>query len=67
MNEMKIIGVVGAGQMGAGIAQLAAANGFDVFLLDADPEALTKATKSITYSLQRLVSKGQFTQVFFFF
>ncbi|CAO2833385.1 unnamed protein product [Amaranthus hypochondriacus] len=62
MNEMKIIGVVGAGQMGAGIAQLAAANGFDVFLLDADPEALTKATKSITYSLQRLVSKGQFTQ-----
>ncbi|XP_057539449.1 uncharacterized protein LOC130817639 [Amaranthus tricolor] len=62
MNEMKIIGVVGAGQMGAGIAQLAAANGFDVFLLDADPDALTKATKSITYSLQRLVSKGQFTQ-----
>ncbi|KAL6196542.1 hypothetical protein ACLB2K_032156 [Fragaria x ananassa] len=62
MSEMKTIAVVGGGQMGSGIAQLAAMHGCDAWLLDTDPSALTRASKSISSSIQRLVSKGQLTQ-----
>ncbi|XP_021843661.2 uncharacterized protein [Spinacia oleracea] len=62
MDEITTIGVVGAGQMGAGIAQLAAVNGLNVWLLDSDPNSLTRATKTIANSLQRLASKGQLSQ-----
>lgn len=69
MAEIKTIAVVGGGQMGSGIAQLAAVHGFDAWLLDTDSDALSRATKSISNSIQRLVSKGQLSQVkdFFFF
>lgn len=60
---MKTIGVVGAGQMGSGIAQLGIVHGFHVWLLDSDSNALTRATKSISISLQRFLSKGQLSQV----
>ncbi|KMT13149.1 hypothetical protein BVRB_4g086880 [Beta vulgaris subsp. vulgaris] len=59
---MKTIGVVGAGQMGSGIAQLGIVHGFHVWLLDSDSNALTRATKSISISLQRFLSKGQLSQ-----
>ncbi|KAL6283588.1 hypothetical protein ACE6H2_014517 [Prunus campanulata] len=62
MKRFKTIGVVGSGQMGSGIAQLAATHGFDVWVLDTDQDALSKATKSISSSVQRLVSKGQLSQ-----
>ncbi|PQP94862.1 uncharacterized protein Pyn_37260 [Prunus yedoensis var. nudiflora] len=62
MKRFKTIGVVGSGQMGSGIAQLAATHGFDVWVLDTDQDALSKATKSISSSIQRLVSKGQLSQ-----
>ena len=65
MDEITTIGVVGAGQMGAGIAQLAAVNGLNVWLLDSDPNSLTRATKTIANSLQRLASKGQLSQVLY--
>lgn len=54
--------MVGGGQMGSGIAQLAAVHGVDVWLHDTDAEALTRATKSISTSIQRFVSKGQLSQ-----
>ncbi|PWA36748.1 3-hydroxyacyl-CoA dehydrogenase family protein [Artemisia annua] len=57
---MKVIGVIGAGQMGAGIAQLAAVSGADVWILDKDVGALKNAKMSIYDSVQRFVSKGQF-------
>lgn len=63
ISEMKTIAVVGGGQMGSGIAQLTAMHGCDAWLLDTDPSALTRASKSISSSIQRLVSKGQLTQV----
>lgn len=63
MKSFKTIGVVGSGQMGSGIAQLAATHGFDVWVLDTDQDALSRATKSISSSIQRLVSKGQLSQV----
>ncbi|KAK3034981.1 hypothetical protein RJ639_033359 [Escallonia herrerae] len=62
MAAAKEIGVVGSGQMGSGIAQLAAVNGLDVWLHDTDPGALTRAKKSISESVQRSVSKGQLPQ-----
>ena len=60
---MKVVGVVGSGQMGSGIAQLAAVHGFQVWLLDTDPTALSAASDSISNSIDRLVSKAQLTQV----
>lgn len=65
MTEIKVVGVVGSGQMGSGIAQLAAVHGLDVWLLDTDPAALSRATKSITSNIHRLISKGQLSQVIF--
>ncbi|XVF18807.1 hypothetical protein REPUB_Repub11eG0055000 [Reevesia pubescens] len=48
--------------MGSGLAQLGALHGLHVWLLDTNPVALSKTTKSISYSLQRFVSKGQLSQ-----
>ncbi|XP_019193669.1 PREDICTED: uncharacterized protein LOC109187794 [Ipomoea nil] len=58
MATVRSIGVVGAGQMGSGIAQLAAVNGVDVCLYDTEAEALNRAQKSISSNIQRLVSKA---------
>ncbi|MBI3808995.1 MAG: 3-hydroxybutyryl-CoA dehydrogenase [Nitrospirae bacterium] len=55
---MTRIGVIGAGQMGRGIAQVAAASGWDVLLLDAKEEALRSAMKKIRQGLERAVEKG---------
>ncbi|XP_042520415.1 3-hydroxybutyryl-CoA dehydrogenase [Macadamia integrifolia] len=62
MAETKAIGVVGGGQMGSGIAQTAAVGGIDVWLHDSDAQALNRARKSISSSLQRLISKGLLSQ-----
>ncbi|PON88944.1 3-hydroxyacyl-CoA dehydrogenase [Trema orientale] len=62
MGNIKKMGVVGSGQMGSGIAQLAAVHGLDVWLLDTDPDALSRATKSISNSIHRLISKGHLTK-----
>ncbi|CAA0815988.1 3-hydroxyacyl-CoA dehydrogenase family protein [Striga hermonthica] len=59
MMEIKIVGVVGCGQMGSGIAQLAAVNGLEIWLHDSDSAALSKAHKSISSRIQSMISKGQ--------
>jgi 3-hydroxybutyryl-CoA dehydrogenase len=51
--------VVGAGQMGAGIAQVAAAAGMSVTLVDVGEEQLEPALAGIGASLAKLASKGQ--------
>jgi 3-hydroxybutyryl-CoA dehydrogenase len=56
---IKRIGVVGAGTMGNGIAQVFAQSGFDVRLCDAVPAALDRARGSIEKSLGRFVEKGK--------
>ncbi len=54
---MKNVTVVGSGTMGNGIAQVFAANGYDVNLVDINQEILDKAKASIDKSLSRLVKK----------
>ena len=47
MSDPRTVGVVGAGQMGAGIAQVAAVGGFEVTLSDVAPGQLERAMKGI--------------------
>jgi 3-hydroxybutyryl-CoA dehydrogenase len=52
------LGVIGAGQMGAGIAQVAALAGFDVVLRDVQESFLERGMNTIRSSLEKFVSKG---------
>jgi 3-hydroxybutyryl-CoA dehydrogenase len=55
---LEIVGVIGAGTMGSGIAQVCAAAGLSVRLLDVSSEALEKALMLISKNLARQVFKG---------
>jgi 3-hydroxyacyl-CoA dehydrogenase len=59
--EVRTVGVVGAGQMGSGIAHVAAASGFRVLLADQGALFLEKARASIERNLEREVAKGKRT------
>ena len=61
IEEIRTVGVAGAGSMGAGIAQVAAQSGFEVKVVDVEPGVWTRAQKSITRSLERLVAKEKMT------
>lgn len=56
------IGILGAGQMGAGIAQTAAQSGYEVFLSDQKLEFVEKAKTKLAAQLQKLVEKGKITE-----
>ena len=56
-----MVGVVGAGTMGAGIAQLALAAGHEVILHDIDDAAIARARQRIDDGLARLAAKGRVT------
>lgn len=62
MLEIKSVGVVGAGQMGAGIAHVSALAGFDVFLYDIDQDRIGSGLATIQGNLARQSSKGQITE-----
>ncbi len=62
VEDIKTIGVCGAGTMGAGIAQVAAVAGFNVVLRDISDEALNRGLNIIKKSLGRIVKKGKMTQ-----
>ncbi len=59
--EIKKLGVVGAGQMGNGISQVAAASGLDVIMNDIKTEFVERGMKTITKNLNRGVEKGKMT------
>jgi 3-hydroxybutyryl-CoA dehydrogenase len=55
--DIRSIGVIGAGQMGSGIAQVAAASGYGVVLSDISAEQLAKAMDGIAKGFEKLVAK----------
>jgi 3-hydroxybutyryl-CoA dehydrogenase len=57
-RPVKRVAVIGAGIMGAGIAQLAAVSGYEVTIFDADQDQLARARQQTEASLAKLVSKG---------
>jgi len=60
--DVKTIGVVGAGTMGGGIAQVAATAGFAVILNDLKPELLERSLKGIDKSVSKLIEKGKIAE-----
>jgi 3-hydroxybutyryl-CoA dehydrogenase len=59
--EITRVGVVGAGQMGNGIAHVLALAGVDVLLTDSSPEALARAPGVVARNLDRQLAKGAIT------
>ncbi len=59
LEEIRTVAVVGAGQMGRGIAQVCAQHGFDVALCDVDASVAETGKASIGKQLQKLVDKGK--------
>jgi 3-hydroxybutyryl-CoA dehydrogenase len=60
--EIKTFGVIGAGQMGGGIAQVAAISGLDVIMNDIKTEFVEKGLNGITKILSRSVEKGKLSE-----
>lgn len=60
--EIRKIGVVGAGQMGSGIAQVAAQAGYEVMLRDLEGSYLERGLSGIRRSLGKLLEKGKLDQ-----
>lgn len=58
LSDITRVGVLGAGQMGRGIAQVAAGSGWEVWLFDAKAEAFEAALGRIRQGLNRAVEKG---------
>lgn len=61
MDSVKILGVVGSGQMGAGIAQVGAQAGLNVIVYDINEANVKKAFQGIEKSLNKLSEKGKIT------
>ncbi|MDY6817968.1 MAG: 3-hydroxyacyl-CoA dehydrogenase NAD-binding domain-containing protein [Halobacteriales archaeon] len=62
LEAIETVGVVGAGTMGSGIAQVAATAGYDVVLRDVEPEFVEQGFESIEESLGRLVDRDALSQ-----
>jgi 3-hydroxybutyryl-CoA dehydrogenase len=62
VNEIRTVGVCGAGLMGNGIAQTCAAAGFNVVLMEVAEEPLRRGVASIAKSLDKFVEKGRLQQ-----
>ncbi len=61
-SQISAIGVIGAGQMGSGIAHVCALSGLSVYLMDTNEKILDKAKKTIAKNMKRQVSKKLITE-----
>jgi 3-hydroxybutyryl-CoA dehydrogenase len=61
-DQIKTIGVIGAGQMGSGIAHVSALAGYDVRLADVDPKAIERALGVIDRNLGRQVAREKISE-----
>jgi 3-hydroxybutyryl-CoA dehydrogenase len=59
LGQLRRIGVIGAGQMGAGIAHICALAGFEVALTDVGEEALQRGRETIDRNLSRQIARGK--------
>ncbi|MBI3813989.1 MAG: 3-hydroxybutyryl-CoA dehydrogenase [Nitrospinae bacterium] len=59
--DIKTIGIIGAGTMGSGIAQVMAASGFEVILMDVKDEFIERGMENINWGLNKMVEKGKMT------
>ena len=65
MSAVKKVGVLGAGVMGSGIAQVTATAGYETVCYDVDPGALEKGREHVTtgrYGVERGVERGKVTR-----
>lgn len=62
LDDIRTVGMAGAGSMGAGIAQAAAMSGLQVKVVDTGEGACERAKKTIVKSLERIVKKGAMTE-----
>ncbi len=62
VDEIRGVGVIGAGTMGSGIAQVVASSGRKVVLIDVSDASLDRGIKTIEKSLARMVKKGDITE-----
>lgn len=62
VDDIKAIGIVGAGQMGRGISQVCARAGFNILLIDVTDLALDEAMKKIATGVERAVERGSLTR-----
>lgn len=62
MTEIRVIGIIGAGQMGAGIAQVSAQAGYDVILCDVDLARAETGRDGVARQLGKAVEKGKLAQ-----
>ena len=60
--EIKTVGIVGAGQMGNGIAHVLSLAGYDVLVNDISQEALKNGMATISANMERQVSRGKITE-----
>ena len=60
--DTRLLGVIGAGTMGRGIAQVMAASGYEVVLNDIDDDAVRKGLAGIDENMQRLVAKHKMSE-----
>jgi 3-hydroxybutyryl-CoA dehydrogenase len=62
MAEIRTIGIIGAGQMGGGIAHVCGLAGLDVRLADVSDEALKRGLETIGHNIDRQVARGKVTE-----
>jgi len=61
MNDISLVGIVGSGIMGAGLAEVAARSGFDVIVRSRSREGAERVLHDVTNSLDRCVAKARMT------
>lgn len=61
-SQIRRIGVIGAGQMGSGIAQVSAASGYEALLWDVDSSAVDRALQGVSNQLTKLVEKEKISE-----
>ena len=60
-GSIETVGIIGAGQMGGGIAQVAATAGYKVLLYDISPDRIEKGLATVSGNMARMVGSGKLT------